>query len=345
MPLASISPPAVSVVIPSWNGRVYLEECLPSLRAQTFHDFEVIVVDNGSSDGSASFVRCTLPDAHVILHESELGFSRAVNLGLAEARGELVVILNNDVVLEPTWLSELVACMQRHPDAGFCSSKALSYQDRSRVDGAGAALAPSGWFYEVGHGVPDRGQYDAERELCVATGVSLMFRRCVLREIGGLDEDFGTSCEDVDLTLRSFLAGHRGWYAPKSVLYHRRRGTVSRRPAAMVEQYQRNMELVWYKNFPAALMLRGLLPRLMFWIASLGVHMRNGHARPFLVGKVRALLALPRMHAKRRAVRARTRVANVELVRLMVSGSTTAGVRRFRTLMAKRQRYAAPGQI
>jgi GT2 family glycosyltransferase len=336
--------PAVSVVIPSWNGRAYLEECLPSLQTQTFDDFELIVVDNGSTDGTADFVRSAWPAARLLLHNSELGFCRAVNLGLDASRGELIVILNNDVVLEHTWLQELVACMDRHPDAGFCSSKALSYYDHSVLDGAGAALAPSGWFYEVGHGEQDRGQYDIEREVCIATGVSLMMRRSVLNEIGGLDEDFGSCCEDVDLTLRAFLAGHRGWYAPKSVLYHRRRGTVSRRPAALVEQFQRNMELVWYKNFPADLMVRGVLSRAFFWAGSLCVHLSHGYLIPFLRGKLGALRAMPGMRPKRREIRARTCVSTADLERLMVAGSINTGLHRFRTLMSRRQWRYAPSR-
>jgi GT2 family glycosyltransferase len=342
-PSGDAAPPAVSIVIPSWNGRGYLEECLPSLRAQTFTDFELVVVDNGSTDGTADYVRRTWPEARLLVHAGELGFCRAVNSGLDVARGELVVILNNDVVVEPAWLQELVACMERHPAAGFCSSKALSYDDPRRLDGAGAALAPSGWFYEVGHGMTDQGQYDAEREVCVATGVSLMLRRSVLQEIGGLDEEFGTGCEDVDLTLRAFLAGYRGWYAPRSVLRHHRSGTVSRQPVALVEQVQRNMELVWLKNFPAGLLLRGLPARLLFWIGSLAVHARTGQLRPFLRGKLAALRALPRLRTARQAARTRTPVPGAELARLMAPGSTRLGLQRFRTLVGRQPPRAPPG--
>lgn len=335
--------PAVSIIIASTDGRTYLEECLPSLARQTFTDFEVIIVDNGSSDGSAGYIADAWPAARVIVTPERLGFACAMNRGIGAARAPLVVILNNDVVLDAAWLAELVGCMRRHPDAGFCSSRAYSHADPQRIDGAGAALAMGGWVYEVGHGEIDRGAWDDEREVCVATGVSLMLRRPMLERIGTFDEAFETGSEDADLTLRAFLAGYRGFYAPASILHHRRRGTVSRRPAELVVRYQRNIELVILKNLPLGLLLRGVPARLAFWLASFALHVRDGNGLLFIRGKLAVIPALPHALRERRRLRRNRRVAPRELERLMTPGAMRRGVTRLAELMRVSPLYARTG--
>jgi GT2 family glycosyltransferase len=333
----------VSIVTASANGRGFLEELLPSLARQTFTDFEIIVVDNGSTDGTARYMAERWPEVRVLHFPEALGFAAAMNAGLDVARAPLVVVLNNDVVVEPRWLEELVACMDRHPAAGFCSSKAYSYSDPGRIDGAGAALTTGGWVYEVGHGDADAPAYDVEREVCVATAVSLMVRRQVLDEIGPFDESLGTCCEDADLTLRAFLAGFPGYYAPRSTLRHHRRGTVSRQPDRLVALYQRNMELVLFKNLPAPLLLRALPGRALFWAGSFALHLRNRQAMIFLRAKLAALRALPALRAQRARIQGRRRVTPAEMARFMTRRSVFDAGRRLLRLARAPEHYARTG--
>jgi hypothetical protein len=211
----------VSVIIPSCNRRALLAECLRALQAQTYEPFEVIVVDNGSTDGSAEMIAETwVPKVRVIANPGNEGYARAVNQGIGASRGAYVATLNNDAVPDPGWLTALVEAASRDPRVGMVASKVVNYDDPHILDGTGLLLYPDGSSRARGRLEEDRGQYDGATEALLPSGCAALYRREMLEEIGMHDEAFFAYCEDTDLGLRGRLAGWGCAFASKAVVRH-----------------------------------------------------------------------------------------------------------------------------
>jgi len=227
-PVASTdNAPTVSVVIINWNGKAHLARCLAALAAQTYRDFEVIVVDNGSTDGSVAFVREQYPAVRLICNDRNLGFARANNQGIAIARGRYIAILNNDTQAEPQWLAALVSAAERHPKMGAFAPLVLFNDRRDVIDSAGLTVSV------LGHGIQNLLGERVERVKCPCEvfGVSAtaaLFRRELLQDIGLFDEDYFIYYEDVDLAWRARLRGWRALLVPEAVVYHAHSATVGR---------------------------------------------------------------------------------------------------------------------
>lgn len=218
-PHASTSP-LISVVIPSWNGLKLLKACLPSIARQTYMPFEAIIVDNGSSDGTADFVVRHFPDFRLIRLPENMGFAAAANHGIKAAKGEYIAFLNNDAEAHEKWLEELYKAVSAKEKTGFASSKMLKYRDRKIIDGAGDGYTRFGLAFRRGRSMADNGQYEIEQEVFSACAAAAIFKREVFNSVGLFDEDFFCYLEDVDLCFRARWAGFRGTYAPESVVYH-----------------------------------------------------------------------------------------------------------------------------
>jgi GT2 family glycosyltransferase len=249
---------SASVVIPNLNGAHFLEPCLESLAGQTLPPVEVVVVDNGSSDGSVDLLRERFPDARVLAFAENRGFAAAVNAGIAEANAELVAFLNNDAVADPGWLAELAACLERHPGAAAATSKLVLADDSGRLDGAGDGLTRSFLPYVRGHGEPDDGRYGDEVEVFGASGAAAVWHASVLRELGGFDERFFAYYEDVDLSFRARLRGYEIWYAPRAVVRHARGGTAGQHVDFALFHPVKNRWFMIVKNTPTGMMVRRL---------------------------------------------------------------------------------------
>ena len=205
--------PVISVIVVNFNGRQWLAPCLDALAAQSgAASFETILVDNASSDGSAAFVRATYSD--VIVHESgaNLGFAAGNNAGARIARGGTLVFLNNDTIAAPDWLSRLAAALSERPACGMATSRIVSLDDPSRMDSAGDGYLRAGGAFKRGHGGRSE-DYAESREVFGACGAAFAVRREVFDALGGFDESFFMVYEDVDLSYRAQLLGHRCWYA------------------------------------------------------------------------------------------------------------------------------------
>lgn len=212
--------PKASVIIPAWNGAAYLPACLDALLAQESANFEVIVVDNASTDGSADLVADRYPDIRLVRHDSNLGFAGACNTGLRAAQGDVLVLLNQDTVVHPGWLAASVQALEEGP-AGIVGCKIL-YPDGETVQHAGAWIEwPSGLAHHHGQGERDEGQWDAPRAVEGVTGAAMALRREVLDAVGLLDEAFWPGYfEDADLCYRAREAGYKIGYTPQAVLTH-----------------------------------------------------------------------------------------------------------------------------
>jgi len=248
--------PLISVIVLNWNGRQFLEQCLGSILTQTYHPLEVLLVDNGSTDGSVEFVKEMVLDVKVIANGKNLGYGGGNNVGIRSSRGPYIMILNNDTRLEPACIEELQRSIETNDRYGACASKILFEHGDRRIDAAGLVVCPDG--LAIGRGRWDReDRYNAETEVFFASGCACLFRREMLEDIGVYDEDFFAYGEDTDLGWRAQLAGWRCIYSPKAMVHHfhsASSGTYSHIKAYLVE---RNRIWVSLKNFPLGLVILG----------------------------------------------------------------------------------------
>jgi len=216
----------VSVVIPNWNGKRFLGECLESVFDQDFDTFEVILVENGSTDGSAEWVSDRFPKARIIRNRCNLGFAKAVNQGFEAALGFYCVALNNDTRVAPGWLRNLVAPLDRDARVGAVCSRVVFYHDPGRIYNAGIRLTALGEPRNLGFGEPFD-QYGVPRRVDGACACSAAYRRKALERVGFFDERFFCYHEDVDLSWRLRKDDWQIVYAPDSVVYHHGSGATS----------------------------------------------------------------------------------------------------------------------
>jgi GT2 family glycosyltransferase len=301
--------PAVSVIIPHLNGRHHLDDCFQSLRRQTFQNFEVLLVDNGSTDGTQAFVAAHYPEVRIIQLPHNFGFTGACNAGWQAAQGDIIILLNNDTEADPHWLAEVVATFERHPRAGSVASKMLLFDRRDHFHTAGDFYRVDGVPGNRGAWQPDVGQYEQEEMVFSACGGSSAYRQDMLAEIGFLDDDYFFSCEDVDLGWRANLAGWEVWYAPTAVIYHKLKATGG----AVIGSYYdgRNFLYLIWKNYPTTLLRQNwrLITRAQLNITREALrHWRGAAARARLRGQIAGLWGIGKMWAKRRHVQAIRRI-------------------------------------
>lgn len=309
--------PESFVIIPSHNGREHLPGCLESLLAQTCRDFEALVVDNGSSDGSAAWVRERFPGVRVLELEGNQGFARAVNQGLRLASGDYVALLNNDVELDPRWLERMVAALKGDPHLGAAACKMLDFSSRGILDAAGDVLTRSGLASARGHGQPDRGQFDRPELVFGPCAGAAVYRRAVFDRVGRFDESFFAFYEDIDLDFRMQMQGFQTLYVPTAVCYHKRGATRKTMEREAVKLHVRNDLHCMVKNLPVKLFLKRwpwlIGGRIQHWAGQCG----RGFTGPVLRGIAEAILGLPEMVAKRKAIQAASRVQAEHLESLM----------------------------
>jgi len=293
----------VSVIIPNWNGGHHLPTCLESLRRQTYTRVEIIVADNGSTDGSLELLASDYPEVHVLDLGENRGFAGACNAGIRAARGTLVFLLNNDTEVDARWLDEVVAAFERHPAAGMVASKMLLFDQRDTFHTAGDFYRVDGIPGNRGVWQKDMGQYEREEAVFNACGGSAAYRRAMLDQVGLLDEDFFYSCEDVDLAWRAQLAGWQCIYAPRAVVYHKLSATGGGVTASFYDG--RNFIYLLAKDYPGDLWRihwRAILRAQLRITAEALRAWRGAAARARLRGQLAGLVGIPRMLRKRRAV-------------------------------------------
>jgi len=302
----------ISVVVVNWNRKELLRACLRSLTCQRGVTFEIIVVDNGSTDGSAEMAASEFGCA-VIRNTANRGFCAANNQGIRVARGELIALLNNDAEVEPGWLAALAEACQRSPRIGMAASKVLVWEDPRIIDKAGHLIFPDGQNRGRGSGTPDKGQYDQEEEVLWPDGCAALYRKAMLDEIGGFDEDFFAYGDDAELGLRARIAGWRCLYTPKAVVRHHRSTTLGKDSLRRLELIERNRLLLAIKLFPASLLwLNPLFFAMRLAAGLVAAHCGRGDtahfpgfsgkwkmARALFQGDLEALRLAPRIWRKR----------------------------------------------
>jgi GT2 family glycosyltransferase len=290
----------ISVVVVNWNGKALLVDCLVSLRAQTFPSFEVIVVDNGSTDGSAEWVRQYFPEFRLVELDENRGFAGGNNAGIKQACGEWIALINNDAKANPDWLECLYRAVGGKEGVGLAASRVVLTS--GVLDSAGDGMTIAGVPYKRGHGGLPDGIFLKPAEVFGASGCGVLLRRSMLDKIGLLDEDFFCIYEDGDLNFRARLAGFQCVYVPDAVVIHRLHGTLGRLSKTYVFYGQRNMEYLYFKNMPGRLFWRYLPAHLMSNILGFGYFILRGRPVQFVRGKAAFIRDIGRVLQKRREV-------------------------------------------
>jgi GT2 family glycosyltransferase len=310
--MSTAAPPDVSLVIVSWNGRRYLDECLTAVAGQEGVAFETILVDNGSTDGTADYVRERFPWVRVVALPENRGFTGGNNAGAREARGRYLAFLNNDTAVDPGWLRALRGAVDEA--AGFClvTSRVVYMHDPTIVDSAGDGYLRSGGAFKRHHGARVAAAADSG-EVFGVSGAACLMSRAVFEELGGFDETFFASHEDVDLSYRARLRGYRCRYVASASVRHHGSATLGRVSPFAVFQGQRNLEWLYFANTPAALLLTSLPGHLLYNAAAAVYFARLGLFGAFVRAKVAALGGVGHVLRKRARVQ-RTRTVSARAI-------------------------------
>jgi hypothetical protein len=309
-------PCAITVIIVNWNGKEWIGECLEGLRRQTYGDFAVVMVDNGSADGSVEYVKRAYPEVAVIPLKKNYGFCLANNLALAQVDSKYVALLNNDVVPSPGWLERLAGAMEAFPEAGSATSKFLYYDRPDIIDRAGDGYSRAGAGVLRGRGeTADR--YNRLEWVFGACGGASIYRTEMLKKIGLFDPDFFIIYEDVDLSFRAQLMGYRCLYVPEAVVRHRASRSIGYDSPRSVYYGHRNLEWVYIKNIPSSLFVKTFLHHLCYNSIAFVFFLVKGRLKSFLAAKKDALKEIRRVMGERREIQRRKKVSDDYIWRLL----------------------------
>ncbi len=322
MTQSSQKEPRVSIVIVNWNGADCLPACLESVRKQTWTDYESVLIDNASTDGSLAAAEKNFPDLKIIRNRENLGFARAANQGIEQSRGEFIFLLNPDVVLEPNYLERLMERALKNETLGALGGKLLRpVKDGITtpiIDSAGLTLlAQKRRPWDRGSDQPDAGQYDDAEDVMGINGAAVLYRRAMLEDVKldgeYFDVGFFIYFEDVDLALRALLRGWKSFYVPRARARHARGGTGGSRPTSVKIHAVKNRYLVYLKNEPFAVFSKT-------WIRTLGVELMRLGAyavrEPLsLLGFLAFLRCLPTYLKKRKRIQEGAKIGAEEYLR------------------------------
>jgi GT2 family glycosyltransferase len=311
--------PLASVVIPNWNGAHHLPVCLDALRRQTYPHLELIVVDNGSTDGSLALLARDYAEVRVLRLGRNLGLTGGNNAGFRAAQGEVLVSLNNDTEAEDRFVEALVTPLLEHPEAGMAAAKMLLFDRRDTIHSAGDGYGVDGIPFNRGVWERDEGQYDEPRWIFGGCGGAVAYRRQMLDQVGLFDESFFMYCEDVDLNWRAQLAGWGCWYAPDAVVYHK----LSATGGGPIASYYTGRNTLWVlaKDVPGELLRRygGRMLRAQAGIALDALQAVRGEAaRARLRGQLAGLAGWPRVWRRARPAVQAGRKAPLEQIEALL---------------------------
>lgn len=273
-----------TVVIPNYNGKAFMEDCLTALAGQTVHNFEVLVVDNASTDGSADGLDAWFPGVKVLRLDKNYGFSRAVNEGIRHSTADYVILLNNDTVPFPDYVEKLIEGIEEDKRRFSANPKMIQACHRDLLDDAGDSYCLLGWAFQrgVGQSVDRYGEPGRIFSSCAGAAI---YRRKVFDEIGLFDESHFAYLEDIDVGYRALIHGYYNWYAPESKVYHVGSGTSgSRYNGFKVRLSARNSVYLNYKNMPLFFLILNFLPLSVGWLIKLRFFNRMGFGKEYREG-------------------------------------------------------------
>jgi GT2 family glycosyltransferase len=314
--------PLVSIVIVNTNELHHLRRCLPAIFRQAYGNYEVLVVDNVSTDGSLDWVAGNFPAVRIIRNERNLGYAGANNVGFRHAQGELIAVLNPDTEVDPQWLDQIVAALEDHPRVGLATPKVVQMDHPDRINACGNDVTFTGLTFCRGLDVP-AGEYAEVERVPAVSGAAFVIRREVLEEIGPFDESFFIYFEDTDLSLRALLAGYECLVVPQALVRHKYIFKLSPRKCFYQER-NRYVALLRLFRWPTlvALLPSLALSELIVWCYLV---LRGPRA---MWAKLRSyfsvLAAVPQIVRQRRKVQALRRVSDREILARLGSRLTLA---------------------
>jgi GT2 family glycosyltransferase len=309
--------PLVSVIIITWNNKQYLFTCLEKLAAQTFCDFEVIIIDNGSSDGTLDGLGERYPTLNLKIErlDTNYGFAVANNVGARIAQGQWLALLNADAFPEPEWLERLLEVAVTIPNA-FFASRQIQANALNILDGEGDTYHISGLVWRRNYGLPVRDKYEIE-EIFSPCAAAALYPRDTFIELGGFDEDYFAYQEDVDLGFRFRVQGGRSFYVPEAVVYHAGSASTGRQSDFAVYHGRRNLIWTYIKNMPSNIFWLFLPLHLLANLFTFLVFIFTGHGKTILHAQVDALREIGPLMRKRKEIQGNRRVPITTISRSM----------------------------
>jgi GT2 family glycosyltransferase len=314
--------PLISIVIVTWNSGKYLPRCLDCLRQQTLQEFEIVLIDNGSSDNSIDGLEEQYPELGFRMERQSrnLGFAAGNNRGARLARGKWLVLLNADAFPEPDWLAQLIAATESHPEFSSFSSRQLQASDPSILDGTGDAYHVSGMAWRLGLGYPAAQNGLAEAEIFSPCAAAAMYLREAFLDVDGFDEDFFSYFEDVDLGFRLQLRGYRCLYLPGAVVHHVGSASLGQRSDFAFYHSHRNLVWTYVKNMPSGMFWLYLLEHLIANLVYVLYYALRGRGKVLIRAKYDAIKGLPAARKKRDTIQKRKKAASSDLRKRMEHG-------------------------
>ena len=323
----------VSIIVVNWNGRHHLALCLPSLLALTYPTFEIIVVDNGSTDGSTVFLQERFPSVRLISLTKNVGFARGNNIGIRASEADYIATLNNDTKVEPNWLTALVETAESNPTVGMCAAKLLFWDRPDVINSAGICLDRAGIAWDRLGGQPNKAPQPDPLPVFGASAGAALYRRTMLSQIGLFDEDFFAYLEDVDLAWRARLAGWGCLYVDTAVVHHRHSATAIEGSPFKNRLLGRNKIWTVLKNYPWQMLLLYLPVFLLYDLGSVAIALLTRRDLTPLHGRLQALTKLSLIWQKRRKIQRNRRISLKEMYALLEPITSPAGVsQRYRHL-------------
>jgi len=278
MPIKKL--PKISLIILNLNGKKFLNNCLKSVFATNYPDFEVILVDNGSTDGSPQLALrqfASPKNLQVILNEKNLGFAGGNNQGATKAKGDWLLFLNNDTQVEKEWLSSLMDEVLKDKKVAAAGCKQRSLIKKNYLDAIGGYLDRFGWSQKIGYKEKDKGQYDKVCEIFYGQGSSLLVKADIFQKLGGFDKDYIIYYEEVDFCWRIHLAGFKIIFVPRAIIYHFGGGWQQKQPdSSFFYLMRRNHLTTLFKNYSTEKLVYILSAALFFYLASIIVFLCQG---------------------------------------------------------------------
>ncbi|MGF0017798.1 glycosyltransferase family 2 protein [Sporofaciens sp. SGI.106] len=279
----------VTIIIPNYNGKHFMEPCLESLTHQTCSDFRILVVDNASTDGTLAYMEENYPEIEVIALDQNYGFSKAVNIGIQNSTTPYVLLLNNDTTVDPHFVEEMVKAIKSSKRIFSVSSKMIQMYHPELIDSAGDLYTLVGWGICRGTGRPVS-NYTRQDDIFTACAGAAIYRRSVFKKIGYFDENHFAYLEDIDVGYRAKIYGYRNIYCPTALVYHVGSGTSgSKYNSFKVKLSARNNIYLNYKNMPVFQLLINLFPLTAGYLVKYLFFIKIGFGKDYKEGILEGL--------------------------------------------------------
>lgn len=274
----------VTIIIPNYNGKHFMEPCLTSLAKQSVQNFKILVVDNASTDGSLEYMKESFPEMQVIALDKNYGFSKAVNVGIQNSDTPYVILLNNDTTVDSHYVEEMLKAIKKSRRIFSVSSKMIQMYHPELIDSAGDLYTLMGWGVCRGTGRPVS-NYTKPDEIFTACAGAAIYRRAAFEKIGYFDENHFAYLEDIDVGYRAKIYGYKNMYCPSALVYHVGSGTSgSKYNSFKVKLSARNSVYLNYKNMPLLQLILNLVPLSLGYIVKYAFFTKNGWGKDYKEG-------------------------------------------------------------